>query len=71
MGVLIKSGSALKVKDAADKGASVAEEIPAGKLALTGVVSFSSFGLTEGIVANGVGVLLLRCRSGVMTSMHK
>jgi hypothetical protein len=55
MGVLIRSGSALKVKEAADKGASVAEEIPAGKLALMGVVSFSSFGLTEGMMADGVG----------------
>jgi hypothetical protein len=53
MGVLTKSGSALKVKDAADKGVSAAEEMPTGKLALTGVVSFSSFGLTEGMMADG------------------
>jgi hypothetical protein len=43
MGVLRKSGSGLKLNETAEIG--VAEVISEGKVAVTGVVSFPSFGL--------------------------
>lgn len=48
MGVLMKSGSALKVKDTAEIG--VAEVISDGKVAVTGVVSFPNLGLAPGMM---------------------
>lgn len=52
MGVLMKSGSGLQWKLTADRGvAVVAEEISEGNVAVTGVESFSSLGLTAGMMA--------------------
>lgn len=51
MGVLIKSGSGLQSRWTADRGvADVAEAISDGNVAVTGVESFSSLGLTAGIL---------------------
>lgn len=52
MGVLIKSGSGLKLKETAEMG--VAEVISEGKFAVRGVVSFPSLGLVVGIMTIGL-----------------
>ena len=55
MGVLIKSGSSLMGRASADMGvAVVAEVISDGKLAVTGVESFSSLGLLRGMMGSVV-----------------
>lgn len=55
MGVLIKSGSGLQRKRTADSGVAVeAEAISDGKVAVSGVESFSSLGLTPGMMATDV-----------------
>lgn len=48
MGVLMKSGSGLKVKATAEMG--VADVISEGKVAVTGVISFPSLGLVVAVM---------------------
>lgn len=53
MGVLAESGSGLQRKWTADRGVGVvAEAISEGKVAVRGVDSFSSLGLTAGMVSD-------------------
>lgn len=59
MGVLIKSGSALKSGGNADRGVPVFADVIAdvtaeGKLLVTGVASFSSLGLGPGILRGNI-----------------
>lgn len=59
MGVLMKSGSGLKLNEMAEMG--VAEVISEGKVAVTGVVSFPNLGLAVGMVMI-VELNVLYCR---------
>lgn len=56
MGVLMKSGSGLQRKCTADRGVAVEADVTSdGKVAERGVESFSSLGLTAGIVTSRAG----------------